>query len=98
MYGVTADTLHMPAGSWDTLNREFRLANLIQEGLEHRIDLLASREGIEVSANKYRLTRAERRADIGLSVSYERDWNGFLPPCPLGDRRSEHSLELLQHQ
>lgn len=25
------------------------------------------------------MTKAERRPDIGLSVSYERDWNGFLP-------------------
>lgn len=27
------------------------------------------------------MTKAERRPDIGLSVSYERDWNGFLPPA-----------------
>lgn len=78
--GATTDTLHLPVGSWDALDRDFSLAELIRGGLENRIDLLASRKGIEISTNEYRLTRAERRPDIGLSVSYERDWNGFLPP------------------
>lgn len=78
--GATTDTLHLPVGNWDALDRDFSLAELIRGGLENRIDLLASRKGIEVSTNEYKLTRAERRPDIGLSVSYERDWNVFLPP------------------
>ncbi len=78
--GLTTDTLTVPAGTWDLLDREFDLSALIKEGLEKRIDLLASEKGIEISTNEYKLTRAERRPDIGLSLSYERDWNGFLPP------------------
>ena len=78
--GLTTDTLHTPVGSWDSLDRDFVLADLLKAGFENRIDLRASEKGIEVSTNEYRLTRAERRPDIGLSLSYERDWNGFLPP------------------
>lgn len=78
--GATTDTLTVPAGTWEMLEREFDLSTLIKEGLEKRIDLLASEKGIEISTNEYKLTRAERRPDIGLSLSYERDWNGFLPP------------------
>lgn len=78
--GLTTDTLTVPAGTWDLLDREFDLSALIKEGLEKRIDLLASEKGIEISTNEYKLTRAERRPDIGLSLSYERDWNGILPP------------------
>lgn len=78
--GLTTDTLTVPAGTWDLLDREFDLSALIKKGLEKRIDLLASEKGIEISTNEYKLTRAERRPDIGLSLSYERDWNGFLPP------------------
>lgn len=78
--GATTDTLTVPAGTWEMLEREFDLPTLIKEGLEKRIDLLASEKGIEISTNEYKLTRAERRPDIGLSLSYERDWNGFLPP------------------
>ncbi|MEL5895547.1 TolC family protein [Bacteroides sp. GD17] len=78
--GLTTDTLHTPIGSWDSLDRDFALADLLKAGFENRIDLRASEKGIEVSTNEYRLTRAERCPDISLSVSYERDWNGFLPP------------------
>lgn len=78
--GLTTDTLHTLVGSWDSLDRDFVLADLLKAGFENRIDLRASEKGIEVSTNEYRLTRAERRPDIGLSLSYERDWNGFLPP------------------
>ena len=79
--GVTADTLHIPFGNWEELNREFMLSELIKVGLDNRIDLLAAQKSAEVTACAYKLTKAERRPDIGLSVSYERDWNGFLPPA-----------------
>lgn len=77
--GVTADTLHIPFGNWEELNRGFILPELIKVGLDNRIDLFAAQKSTEVTACAYKLTKAERRPDIGLSVSYERDWNGFLP-------------------
>lgn len=79
--GVAADTLHIPFGNWDELSREFDLPELVKVGLVNRIDLLAAQKSTEVTAREYKLTKAERRPDIGLSVSYERDWNGFLPPA-----------------
>lgn len=79
--GVAADTLHIPFGNWDELSREFDLPELVKAGLNNRIDLLAVRKSTEVTTREYRLTKAERRPNIGLSVSYERDWNGFLPPA-----------------
>lgn len=77
--GVAADTLHIPFGNWDELSREFDLSELVKAGLNNRIDLLAVQKSTEVTTREYRLTKAERRPNIGLSVSYERDWNGFLP-------------------
>lgn len=78
--GATTDILTMPVGTWDKLVRNFQLAELISTGLENRIDLLAVQKNIEISTNEYKLIHAERRPDIGLSLSYERDWKGFLPP------------------
>lgn len=79
--GATADTLNIPLGNWEELSRDFALAELIKVGLDNRIDLLVAQKGTEVSAREYKLTRAERRPDIGLSASYERDWHGFFPPA-----------------
>lgn len=79
--GVAADTLHIPFGNWDELSREFDLPELVKVGLNNRIDLLAVQKSTEVTTREYRLTKAERRPNIGLSVSYERNWNGFLPPA-----------------
>lgn len=78
--GLVADTLHIPLGNWEDLRRDFALSDLVKVGLDNRIDLLAAQKSTEVTTREYKLTRAERRPDIGLSVSYERDWNGFLPP------------------
>lgn len=78
--GTTTDTLNVPVGNWDKLVRDFDLPELINTGMENRIDLIASQKNIEISTNAYKLTKAERRPDIGLSLSYERDWHGFLPP------------------
>lgn len=77
--GVNTDTLHIPAGSWDTLSRDFELGDLIKLGLNNRMDLYIAQKGTDITYREYKLTRSERRPDIGLSVSYEKDWNKFLP-------------------
>ena len=41
---------------------------------------MVAQKGTLITYREYKLTRAERRPDIGVSVSYERNWNGFLPP------------------
>ena len=77
--GMAADTLYIPLGHWDELNREFYLSELIKVGLDNRIDLFTAQKNTEITSRAYKLTRAERRPDIGLSVSYEKDWNRFFP-------------------
>lgn len=77
--GVTVDSLHIPLGNWDELNRDFDFADLIKIGLNNRIDLFLARKSTEVTNREYKLARVERHPDIGLSISYEKDWNKFLP-------------------
>ncbi len=78
--GKTAETLNIPSGKWDSLDREYLLSELIETGLMNRVDLVAANKSMEVAHNQHKLLKAERRPDIGLSVNYERDWHGFLPP------------------
>jgi cobalt-zinc-cadmium efflux system outer membrane protein len=78
--GRTSDTLNIPSGKWDTLNREYILPELTSLGLTTRIDLFAANKNIEVVTNQHKLVKAERKMDLGLSLNYERDWHGFLPP------------------
>lgn len=77
--GATADTLNIPQGNWDELKRDFTLSDLLETGLNESLVLMVASKNVEVSSRAYKLARAERRPDIGLSLSYERDWNGFFP-------------------
>ena len=77
--GATTDTLHIPQGDWNNLERGFSLPDLMSLGMENRIDLVAANKNIEVNHRAYKLARAERRPDIDVSVSYERDWGYFTP-------------------
>ena len=77
--GTNTDTLFIPEGNWQKLECEYTLPSLLNIGITNRADLLAATKSIEVNTNAYKLARAERRPDIDLSLSYERDWNRFLP-------------------
>lgn len=77
--GQSVDTLHLPQGDWNHLSYDFTLQELLQTGLQHRIDLLAANKDIDVYKKAYKLVCKERRPDIDLSLSYKRDWHGFLP-------------------
>lgn len=78
--GKAFDTLNIPLGKWDSLDKEYNLTDLVSYGLGNRIDLFAAHKNTEVAGNQHKLVKAERKMDIGLSISYERDWHGFLPP------------------
>lgn len=78
--GRSSDTLNIPSGKWDLLNRDYMLPELTATGLSNRIGLLAARKNVEVSVNQQKLVKAERKTDLGLSLNYERDWHGFMPP------------------
>ncbi len=49
------------------------LDDLIETGMENRIDIAAAEKEIEINTNQYKLAKPERRPDIGLSVAYDRD-------------------------
>lgn len=74
--GATVDTLNIPQGNWDNLERDFTLSALLETGRTNRIEISTALKNVEVGSKAYKLIRAERRPDIGLSLSYERDWNG----------------------
>lgn len=77
--GVDSDTLLSPIGNWKSLERDFKLSQLLEQGRVDRPEILMASKNIEVLQKNYKLVRAERRPDINLSLSYERDWNHFLP-------------------
>ena len=81
--GIDSDTLQSPIGNWENLERDFQLAKLLDEGRINRPEILIASKNIEVNQKNYKLVRAERRPDIDLSLSYERDWNHFLPQARL---------------
>ncbi|EGK02086.1 TolC family protein [Dysgonomonas gadei] len=78
--GQTTLSLMNLSGKWENIDRNYLLPELITIGLTSRVDLYAAKKNIDVAVNQYKLVRAERRMDLGLSVSYERDWHGFFPP------------------
>jgi cobalt-zinc-cadmium efflux system outer membrane protein len=80
LMGKTFDTLNIPFGEWVGLSREYILPALTSLGLANRIDLFVAHKNVEVSVNQQKLVEAERKMDVGLSLNYERDWRGLLPP------------------
>ncbi|MBF0651896.1 TolC family protein [Dysgonomonas sp. GY75] len=78
--GQTTLSLMNLSGKWSNIDRDYLLPELIATGLASRIDLYAAKKNIDIAANRQKLVKAERRMDLGLSVSYERDWHGFFPP------------------
>lgn len=81
--GVDSDTLLFPVGNWENLERDFQLYELLEAGRVTRPEILIASKNVEVFQKNYKLVRAERRPDIDLSLSYERDWNHFLPQARL---------------
>ncbi|OJV33013.1 MAG: transporter [Bacteroidia bacterium 43-41] len=73
------DTLSIPSDEWTDFGREYELAPLISTASDNRIDLLTAQKNNELAVNQLKLVKAERRMNLGLSISYERDWKGILP-------------------
>lgn len=78
--GRVSNTLNTPIGKWDNLNREYIISDLLPIGLTNRMDLLVAHKNVEVANNQHQLVKAERKFDLGLSLNYERNWQGILPP------------------
>ena len=69
--GKSINELDMPVGEWGLFRREYTLTDLVNQALLNRVDLLASLKNSEVATNQLKLTRAERKLDLGLSLGYE---------------------------
>ncbi|MCC8094877.1 MAG: TolC family protein [Tannerellaceae bacterium] len=72
--GQSADTLNIPVGDLHIPDQSFNMQELVFLALDNRVDLLAALKESEVAMNQLRLTKAERRMDLGLMVGYEKDW------------------------
>lgn len=77
--GVDSDSLQSPSGNWEMLERDFNLPDLLESGMLNRVDISAAAQNVEVNRRVYKLERAERRPDLDLSLSYEREWHYFAP-------------------
>jgi len=77
--GNSSGELFDLSGSWDNINKNYNLDELIAHGIKHRIDLLMANKCIKMAYQNIKTVKAERRADIGLMVGYERDWSGPFP-------------------
>jgi len=77
-----SDTIFMPTGKFDKINRSFLLPNLINTALNNRADLLAARGNITYNQNLLRVTKKERNIDIdfkiGANNAYEH--TGIMSP------------------
>lgn len=78
--GETSTSMMDIVGKWENIDRDYLLPQLISQGFTNRVDLYAAQKSVDVATNQHKLVKAERKIDLGLSVSYERDWHGFLPP------------------
>lgn len=79
--GNLSDTLWIPKDQWMTPDKDYVLPELISLGLSNNVELFAAHKSIDVAVNQEKLVKAERKMDLGLSISYERDWHGFIPPA-----------------
>lgn len=77
--GKTSGDLYYPLGSWDSVNIDYELSELLSIALEQRKDLKSIEKSMELAQQMLKLIRAERRLDVGLMIGYERDWKGPFP-------------------
>lgn len=77
--GQSAQTMIEVWGNWNDIKRNYILSDLLYIGAENRVDLLAAQQATVVATNQLQLTKAERKMDLGLSLSYEKEWGRFMP-------------------
>jgi cobalt-zinc-cadmium efflux system outer membrane protein len=79
-----ADTLWLPEGDFQSLERHYSLAELITASQNNRADLLAALQHKDVSRNLVRLAQANRVIDLGLfgSIEHATDARNETAPTP----------------
>ena len=69
----STDTLFMPEGELLLPARQFVLADLLNEALQERSDLVAALRNKEVASKALKVTRRERNTDVDLSIGVSRN-------------------------
>ena len=69
----STDTLFLPEGELQLLEQNFVLADLLNEALLQRADLVAALQDKEVAAKALKVARRERNTDVDLSVTVSRN-------------------------
>lgn len=78
--GVTIDAISTLNFDWELLKKEISIVELLEIGIERRVELIAADKNIEINNLEYTFTKAMRFPDIELSIGYERDWHIFNRP------------------
>ena len=63
------DTLYRPDDNLRHPERDFALADLMEQAVDNRSDLLAARKNSEVASRELTLVRRERRPDVDVSLN-----------------------------
>lgn len=73
------EVLSQPSSKWADFGHNYELMDLISVASDNRIDIMLAQKSNELAVNQLKLVTAERKMDLGLSIRYERDWNGIMP-------------------
>lgn len=78
----STDTLFLPEGELQLLEQNFVLADLLNEALLQRADLVAALQDKEVAAKALKVARCERNTDVDLSVTVSRNARVYNEEAP----------------
>lgn len=78
------DTLLMPVGNFEHMERNFVLADLITQAQNNRTDIVAALNNRAVADNNLQLVKAGRRIDLGISAGtqYNTESTNNIAPVP----------------
>lgn len=78
----STDTLFVPEGELQLPARHFVLADLLNEALQERADLVAALRNKEVASRALKVTRRERNTDVDLSIAVSRNARVYNEEAP----------------
>ena len=78
----STDTLFVPEGELQLPARQFVLADVLNEALQERADLVAALRNKEVASKALKVTRRERNTDVDLSIAVSRNARVYNEEAP----------------
>jgi outer membrane protein TolC len=81
---LSGDTLLVPTGNFDNLERDFALGKLILNAQNNRADIVAAIYSKTVADKTLQLVKANRRIDLGISagIQYSGESTNDIAPTP----------------